>query len=114
MKLIDRIREKLGKKESKIKVRGEISGATWAEVNITNIKGEPVTLGTIPSDLKIRIQTLASGAITFSPQDYRIDNSHGFLHQHSGAEIFPIESKTVSGALLMLLGSDYWELERNN
>ena len=111
MKLIEKIREALGRKESKIQVRGEISGTDWAEIRMTNITGEPITLGTPIDNMKIGIQTLASGAICFAPKEYRIDNSHGFLHQHSGALLLPMIDKTASGALLALFGNDYGILE---
>ncbi len=111
MKLIDKIKEALGREESKIKVRGEISGTNWAEINMTNFTGEPVTLGTPVTDMSIRIQTLTSGAICFSAQGYRVDNAHGFLHNHSGASMFPMRDKTMSGALLALFGKDYEVLE---
>ena len=111
MILIYKLKEKLRGKESKIKVRGEISGTTWAEISMTNIRGEPIALGTPINDLKIGIQTLISGSISFSPNNYRIDNSHGFLHQHSGALVYPMENKTLSGSLLALFGTDYKALE---
>ncbi len=111
MKLIDKIRKALETKESRIKFRGEISGANWAEVKMTNIIGEPITLGTPLDNIKIGIQTLVSGAVGFSQQNYRIDNSHGFLHQHSGASVSSIEGKTMSGALLALFGNNYKTLE---
>ena len=111
MKLLDKLRDVLGKKESKIKVRGEISGTNWAEVRMTNVTGEPITLGTPIINMAVGIQTLTSGAICFSPQNYRIDNAHGFLHTHSGESVFPLRDKTMSGALLALFGKDYEILE---
>lgn len=56
----------LERKESKIKVKGEISGINWVEINMTNFTGEPVTLGTSVTDMSIRIQTLTFGAMCFS------------------------------------------------
>ncbi len=114
MKLMNKLKEMLKRKESQIKVRGEISGTDWAEVRMTNIKDEPITLGTPVEDLKIGIQTLTSGANGFIAKEYRIDNSHGVIHQHSGSVISPVEGETMSGSLMMLLGSDYRVLERIN
>ena len=111
MRLVDKIKEALERKESKMKVRGEISGTNWAEVRMTNIREKPITLGTPVRDLDIGIQYLTSGAKTFSQQGQRIDNSHGSLHWHSGSSLIPIEDKTMSGALLILLGDSYKRLE---
>lgn len=102
MKLIDKIKEFLGRGDSRMKVRGEVSGLNHAEVRATNIRGEPLTWETPVSDLRISIQTLISGS-PFYPGKYRIDNSHGSLHEHSEALVFPIESGlTLSGALVKL------------
>ncbi len=114
MKLLDMLREALRRKESKIRVRGEISGTDWAEIRMTNITGQPITLGTPIPDMSIGIQTLASGALCFSPRHYRIDNAHGFLHTHSGALVLPLGDKTASGALLALFGKDYEVLENQS
>lgn len=78
---------------------------------MTNIMGEPITLGTPIVNMAVGIQTLTSGAICFSPQDYRIDNAHGFLHQHSRKLVFPMMDKTASGAFLGLFGQEYKKLE---
>ena len=114
MKLLDKLRDALGRREPKIEVRGEISGTNWAEIRMTNIIGEPITLGTPITHLAIGIQTLTSGATTFSPQGYRIDNAHGFLHQHSGALVSSLGDETMSGALLALFGEDYKILENGS
>ena len=115
MKLIDKIKKALIKKESKIVVRGEISGTSWAEVRMTTFLGEPITLGTPINQVKIRIQALTSVANGFTQQNYRIDNCHNFLHQHSGASlIIPMQDKTMSGALVALFGEDYKGLENAN
>jgi hypothetical protein len=114
MKLLDKLREVLERKQSKIKVRGEISGTDWAEVRMKNITEEPITLGTPIVHMKIGIQSLASGAICFTPKEYRIDNAHGFLHKHSGALVFPLGDKTMSAALLALFGKEYGVLENQS
>ena len=115
MKLIDNLKEKFEEGVSSFKVRGEIAEPTWAEISVTNTTGNPVALGTPPADLKIRIQTLASGAEGFSAKDYRIDNSHNSdLHQHFLGSTSPVNVPSLSGALLMILGSDYWALERKS
>lgn len=111
MKLLDKLREALERKQPKIRVRGEISGTDWAEISMTNITGEPIKLGTPITHIDIRIQTLASGATCFFRKHYRIDNAHGFLHAHSGALVYPLGDKTASGALLALFGKDYEVLE---
>jgi len=88
-----------------VKVRGEISGTNYAEVRATHIRNEPINWDTPITDVKLSIQTLTSGAITFSPNGYRIDNAHGFLHEHvSGAMVVhqPIQCMTVSGAITTL------------
>lgn len=113
MKLIDKLKEIFKGRESKIRVRGEISGTNHAEIRMTNIIGEPITLETPSSNLKISMQPLTSGASTFFLREGRIDNSHGFLHQHSGSMVFPMENETMSGALLTTLGRHYWVLENN-
>ena len=116
MKIIDMLREAFQKKGSKIKIRGEISGVNWLEIRMTNTIGQPITLGTSPNEVKMSIQPLYSGAESFSIQSNRIDNSHGFVHQHSGAFQlpYPLVMNTISGALSIALGSEYWTLERNS
>jgi len=112
MKLVKRIKKELEKGTSSIiNLRGEISGTTWMELNITEITGNPITLGTHFENLKFRAQKLVSGAL-FTQGNYRIDNSHDLrLHQHFLGSIYPVEVETLSGALLMIFGSDYRQLE---
>lgn len=106
MKLIDKLKDNLEKNETKITVRGEISGCDWAEVRVTNIVREPIRLGTPVSDLSIGIQRLISGS-DFQRQNYRIDNAHGSLHFHSGLAIFPMEEKTMYDVLSTLFGRNF-------
>lgn len=110
--LKDVLKEKFGMEIREIKVRGEISGTNWAEVSITSLNNEPITLGTPFNTIKFRAQILTSGSATFSQGNYRIDNSHGPLHQHWFDSKSSVNVPTLSGALLMILGSDYWELEK--
>jgi len=113
MKLVDKIKNKIQEKVSSFKLRGEVSDTAWAEVSVTNITGSPLTLGTPFDDLKFRAQPLISGA-SFSQGECRLDNSHGMpLHQHSGAETYLVDAKTLSGALLAILGNGYYVLEEN-
>lgn len=110
MKLLDKLRDLLEKGESDIRIRGEISGTNWAEISMVNIAGQPVKLGTPVINMSIRIQTLASGAI-FSPQPYRVDNAHGFLHEHSSGAKIALNGDTASCALLAIFGKEYEVLE---
>jgi hypothetical protein len=115
MKLLDKLREALEGNQSKIKIRGEVSGTNWAEIKMTNVTGEPIRLGTPVIDMKIGIQTLTSGASDFSAQEYRVDNAHhGSLHAHSGSVVFPLKDKTMSGSLLAFFGKDYAVLENQS
>ena len=111
--LKDDLREELERGRQEIKIRGEVSGTNWAELNIIETTGNPITLGTPFDNLKFRAQILTSGSASFSQGNYRIDNSHGVLHQHWFDLKSPVNVPTLSGALLMILGSDYWELEKN-
>jgi len=67
-------------------------------------------LGTPIDALKFRFQPLASGSICI-PLPYRLDNhSNKPLHTHFDGFESPINVSTLSGALLMILGSDFKEL----
>ena len=116
MKLVDKIKEQLLKRVKSFKVKGEIDRSLWAEVSITDNTGSPIWLGTQLDNTKFRAQSLTSEAI-ITEGTYRIDNnSHNpNLHQHVLGKVSPMpyEAKTISSALLMLLGSDYWKLEEN-
>jgi len=108
----ENFKRELDKNPTFIKIRGELSGANWLEANITNLSGSSITLGTPVNQLDIRLQVLNSGAVTFSEGNFRIDNGHNSpLHLHCSGAINPVEVLTLSGALLMVLGSDYWGLE---
>src|SRR3990167_2545349 len=98
MMIIDEIKKELDNSVSSFKVRGEISGALWAEVSITDNTGNPIWIGTPLDNAKFRAQSLSSGAI-ITEGTYRIDNSHmGELHQHINNKICPVSSevKTLS------------------
>lgn len=113
MRLIHEIKRKLEEGVSSFEVRGEISDPTWAEISVTNNTGSPVLLGTPLDNVKFRAQILISGAPGFSQGNYRLDNSHNLpIHQHFGEQISSANVQTISSALLMILGSDYQELER--
>lgn len=110
MKLIDKLKEVLLKKKSKFRIRGEISENKSAEIRMTNIVGQPITLGDSPSEVKMSIQPLCG----FPSEFGRIDNSHGYTHHHSGAVQlpYPLQMNTISGSLLILFGQEYWSLEK--
>lgn len=114
MKIVDELKRELERGVSYFKVRGEISGALWGEISVTENTGSPIWLGTTLQNTKFRAQSLISGAI-FEEGTYRIDNnSHNpILHQHVLGSVSPISEEviTLSGALLKLLGSEYWKLE---
>lgn len=112
MKIVDEIKKQLENKVTSFKVKGEISGALWAEINVTDLTGSHICLATQLENTKFRAQSLASGAIIVQGT-YRIDNSHSLpLHQHTlwGTQIIT-ENLTFKDALLRILGSEYWRLE---
>ena len=101
MKLMDLLREILGSgKYSRFKIRGEISGTNHAEISATNIRQEPLTWDTSLSDVAFGMQALTSGN-TYTPQPYRIDNAHGFIHEHWTGSVFPasVHLGNMSGAI---------------
>ena len=101
--LMDMLKEAMGRGKTKIeKLRGEISGTNWAEVNITNFRDEPIDWdsSTNPNVLKFRIQPLHSGLNSFAEQEGRIDNAHGFLHQDTSTALkIPLGDMSVSTAI---------------
>jgi len=109
---IDILKRQLEEKRSVIQVKDQISGALYADMNITSLDGSPITLGTPLDNLKIRFQTLCSGAEGFTPYPYRLDNhSNKSLHQHYEGFENPLTFPTISGALLHILGMNYYKLE---
>ncbi len=115
MIFVNRLKRELKENKSKIRVKAPlslISGANWAELNITSLDGNPITLGTPIDDLKFRFQPLLSGAICV-PCSYRLDShSNKPLHQHGFGSESQISFPTLSGALLHVLGSEYEILEK--
>ena len=103
MKLIDKLKEalELGR-NNRLKIRGEISGTNHAEVNIKHIRNESISWNTSLQDVTFGMQSLTSGSI-YSKQNYRIDNNHGFIHEHiSGSmAVAPVHAMTVSGAITL-------------
>ena len=97
---MDTIKEALGRGETKIKVRGEISEPIYAEMRVTNIRHDIISWDTPVNDLSFSIQSLTSGASGLSDNLHRIDNAHDFLHEHtSGASPISLGDTTLSGVV---------------
>jgi len=110
MVFIDNLKRELEENKRKIRVKAPLSltsGTNWAELNVTSLNGSPVMLSASMDNLKFRFQPLASGSICV-PLPYRLD-SHGNkpLHQHFDEFESSADARTLSEALLMILGSDY-------
>lgn len=104
MKFVEKLKEKFKEKRKDIRIRGELSGASWLEAHITSLNQEPITFGTSTENVKIRLQTLISGALCFSQGDYRIDShTNKNLHEHTPDSENQLEILTVSGALVKVL-----------
>ena len=108
MKFIDELKKGFKQRKRVIRVRGEISGANWAETSITSLNEEPVLLNAPIEEVKFRFQTLTSGVACFSPGDYRIDShANKGLHEHFLGSENILNIKTLSGALIKILGSEF-------
>lgn len=108
MKFIDNLKREFEENKEVIRVRGEISGSNWAEISITSLNQEPISLSTPIEETKIRFQTLVSGATCFSSGDYRIDNhTNKSLHEHFLGSENPLDTSTLSGILIKILGSEF-------
>jgi hypothetical protein len=111
--LIDKLKEVLGMKSSRFKnIEGEVNGNIWAEATMTNRLGNPIGLGTSIGEVDTRVYLFVSGAKC--AQVSRVDNNHGFLHEHPGSSRIriPLQGATVSCALIKVLGiNQYNQLE---
>ena len=108
MKFLYNLKKEFEEKKRIIKTRGELSGANWAEINITSLNQEPISISTPIEKTKIRFQTLVSGATCFSSGNYRIDNhTNKGLHEHFLGSENPLNIFTLSGALIKILGSEF-------
>ena len=81
---------------SKIELKDQISELNYVHINLINFNEQPISLGPIPGNLKIRAQPLGSDANGFFHQDGRIDNCHRTLHQHSGGLVYPIQGNSLT------------------
>ena len=111
MVFVDNLKRELEENKRKIRVKAPLSlipETNWAELNITSLNGMPVMLGTPMDDLKFRFQPFASGAGICSPLPYRMDSHRNKpIHTHFNEFESFVNVPTLSGALLMILGSDY-------
>ena len=110
--IINKILDSVRAGFSQIELKDHISELDYVYINVTNFNEEPISLGMIPNNLKIRVQPLGSDVNGFFEQDGRIDNCHRtVLHQHSMGSVYPVNTNTLSGALSMILGNqDGWSL----
>jgi hypothetical protein len=116
MVFIDNLKKQLKENKRKILVKAPLSllpESNWGYLSVTSLNGIPVMLGTPVEDLKIRFQPFMSGAGFCTALPYRMDNhSNKPLHTHfDGFESF-VDVPTLSDALLMVLGSEFQELEK--
>ena len=111
MKLLEKLREALEGRQSRIKVRGETPDGNLAEIRMTHIKGAPIKLGTPVEEVVITIQPLIIKDSLVSMGDNRVDNCHDGLHQHSRDSRIYFEDKTMSGSLMISFGRAYEVLE---
>ncbi|MFH1608051.1 MAG: hypothetical protein ABIA78_02865 [archaeon] len=110
MNFTDQLKEGLEKGNPSIKAKGEMFGTKWGALSITDFTGSPVDLGASLHNLKFRFQSIASGAV-LEEGSYRLDNCHGYLHQHSSGAISQLDIHTLSGALSHILGSNFERLK---
>jgi hypothetical protein len=106
MVFTDRLKEELERGPGSLSIRDSLSGANWAELNVTSLNGSSINLESEMKDLKIRYQPLISGATCFSSIPSRIDShTDKPLHEHlSGATAF-LNISNFGGFLVKILGS---------
>jgi len=102
----DILKEKLWKKQKQVKVIGQISDLNYGCLNINCLDGRHLEINIPIENVKIRFQTLTSGAL-FTQGNYRLDNCHHLpVHQHQGLYASLVEVKTLGDAFLHILGSE--------
>lgn len=105
--LVNGLKRELEKDSNSIRIKAEISGESWGEIEINSLDKTPITLGTPFENIKFRFQHLLSGS-TLIAGPYRLDNhTNKPLHQHFDNLTDFINFPTLNGALLHILGSDY-------
>ena len=103
----ERLKEQIVNEPKEIRVKDQISGLTYAELAITSLDGGSLYPAKPISDVKLRFQTLISGAI-FTQGNYRLDNCHGEMHSHFQGSVSAVPISTLNDAFLMMCGSSWW------
>lgn len=88
----ERLKEELEQGVRNIHIKEQVSGMTYAEIAITSLDGGTLYPAKPLSAVKLRFQTLLSGAV-FMPGHYRPDNCHGYLHSHFSGSVLPFPSR---------------------
>lgn len=117
MKLIEKLEKSLREKKTKILLRGKVSEDNFAALKMINIQGEPVKLSSSKEEVKVGIQILWKEDGKIIQGNFRVDNSHGYLHIDSispdGEKIKnSVDCISASGALPLIFGTEYWEMEK--
>jgi hypothetical protein len=116
MVFVDVLKNQLKENKGKIRVKAPLSSipeTNWGYLSVTSLNGNPVMLSTPINDLKFRFQPFMSGAGFCTALPYRMDShSNKPLHTHFYKFESFVDVPTLSGALLMILGSEFQELEK--
>ena len=105
---VERLKEELAREPKEIRIKDQISGLTYAELAVSSIDGGSLHPGKPISAVKLRFQTLISGAV-FVQGNYRLDNCHGSPHSHFQDAVASVPISTLNDACLMMCGSRWWK-----
>ena len=101
---VKKLKEEMAQEPREIHITEQVSGMTYAALTITSLDGGSLHPAKPISALKLRFQTLLSGA-RFVEGPYRLDNCHGQLHSHFQGSVAPVPIVTLNDACLMMCGS---------